>query len=291
MGKVGLWAYLSCMQTLVKLYRYINYHFFEVKAKPSTSKYRLWALKRLLGNITHSKTSNLHNLLPEDMYIQNRYGQFYIPRMSDVVYSVSSAVESNLIPHFQMPTNTLFLDIGANAGKYSIMLANSVQNSQIYSFEPSPSTFKILKKNIELNKLEQQVKAFNFGLSDQNGAMTFAMSQIFSGVSHIVDTATGQYDNLSYEQVKVQIKTLDDVIREEGITTEAVRLIKIDVEGHEYNVLKGAHKTLLTLTEGARLIVEIHPDKQRVDAITAYLDKLSFDCYQIDNENFVFTKR
>ena len=121
--------------------------------------------------------------------------------------------------------------------------------------------------------------------------MTFAMSQIFSGVSHIVDTATGQYDNLSYEQVKVQIKTLDDVIREEGITTEAVRLIKIDVEGHEYNVLKGAHKTLLTLTEGARLIVEIHPDKQRVDAITAYLDKLSFDCYQIDNENFVFTKR
>ena len=156
------------MQTLLKLVRYIQYHFFEVKATPSSKQYRLWALKRLIGNITRSKKNNQQNLLPQDMYVQNRYGRFFIPRMSDVVYSISSAVEFNLSPHFYLPPDSIFLDIGANAGKYSVMLANKSENSQVYSFEPSPATYEILKKNIALNDVNGRIKSFNFVLSDQN---------------------------------------------------------------------------------------------------------------------------
>lgn len=278
------------MQTLLKLFQYIQYHFFEVKASPSPSKYRSWAFKRLIGNIVRSKADNLHNLLPEDVYIENRYGRFYIPKMSDTVYSVSSAVESNLSRYFSVPPKSVFLDVGANAGKYSIMLANKVKDVQVYSFEPSPSTYAILQKNIELNNAQAQITAFNFGLSDQNGKLTFAMSSMFSGVSHIVDTSTGQYDALNYEQVQVQIKTLDDVIKEEQIAPARVYLIKIDVEGHEYNVLKGASTTLAALPTGARLIIEIHPEVERIQAIINYLKSFSFNYQQLDTENFIFTK-
>ena len=120
--------------------------------------------------------------------------------------------------------------------------------------------------------------------------MTFAMSTMFSGVSHIVNTATGQYTNLDYEQLQVKIKTLDDVISEEKIKPTSIGLIKIDVEGHEYNVLRGGPKTLAAMAEGSRLIIEIHPDADRIRSIIDYLTTLSFTYQRLDEENFIFTK-
>lgn len=143
----------------------------------------------------------------------------------------------------------LFLDVGANAGSYTV-LASAEIGARAISVEPIPTTFGHLKNNISLNNLEELVSAHNIGLAGVKGAINFTKS--LDTVNHVA--TSGEEDT-----IEVPIDTLDNISKE---TTP--RLIKIDVEGYEYEVLKGANQTL-NKPELKALIVELNGSGEKYD--------------------------
>ena len=131
-----------------------------------------------------------------------------------------------------------FIDVGANIGAYSILAAGQIGCNTL-SFEPSIQNHKLLKSNIQLNNLKNIIKTYNYALGE------------IDKVSNIRYKGTMTYiinDDIMNSQ-KVLIKKLDDF-------TDYGELIKIDVEGYEEFVLKGATKVLKHLHTNA-LIVEL----------------------------------
>lgn len=121
------------------------------------------------------------------------------------------------------------LDIGANIGNHSIRFSKDFES--VYSFEPNPSTFKLL----EFNTFPlSNVNCFNLGLSDIEGELILSEDLTNLGGSSAV--IAHNYGS----QIKIEVKKLDDVLK--GIKN--IRLIKVDVEGMELNVFQGAFKTI-----------------------------------------------
>lgn len=126
------------------------------------------------------------------------------------------------------------LDIGANIGELTLNFAKQVgANGKIFSFEPSPINFRKCSHNISLNEnLKNKITLFNLALGEKEGvAYLQTRDEHNLGMNSIGETG-----------VEVQMKTLDAVVLENKI--QQCDLIKMDVEGFELKVLKGAVKTI-----------------------------------------------
>lgn len=131
--------------------------------------------------------------------------------------------------------NATILDVGANIGYYSIMLAKHASVGMVYSFEPSSREHDLLLKNISINAL-QNIKPFKQALGAKVGTEKLFIDELNYGANSLLETShTRQFE-------QVNVSTIDEIIQREGATT--VNLIKIDVEGWEYEVLKGAQKVI-----------------------------------------------
>ena len=276
------------MSIISNLFLYIKYHFFEVSVPGrGTGLYKFWAFKRLIKYIL-AGGKECGYYLKHDLEIKNSIGSFYIPKNTDLVLTVSSKSEFNLVKHFELnDLKGIFLDIGANAGKYSVKLGNQYPDSTIYSFEPNPTTFGILSKNIRLNELTSRIKLFNIGLSDTESILSFDSINQNTGLSRIIK------DEKSFQGTiqKVIVKSLDLIADQNNIGPKKIDLIKIDVEGHELEVITGGKNTLTNIKKGGRLLIEIHPESLNKSAIIDTLCSYGFETEQLDVEYFLATKK
>lgn len=122
------------------------------------------------------------------------------------------------------------LDLGANIGNHSLFFSDHFK--QVHAFEPNPRTFRVLALNAELTG---NITCHQLGLSDAAGAAHFQVNPSNIGASRLVPSATR-------ESIEVSLVTLDSVVR--GVAD--IKLIKIDVEGHDYAALVGAKETIVS---------------------------------------------
>lgn len=146
----------------------------------------------------------------------------------------------NLKKYFK-EINTI-LDVGANKGQFALAASCYYPNSNIYSFEPSELTYQHLLKNMGAKK---NIKLFNFGLGDINGELEFYENS-FDQISSF-SKINFKNNNTIYKKSKILvgkalIKKLDDIFN--SLNIEYPILLKLDVQGLEDKVLKGALKTL-----------------------------------------------
>jgi FkbM family methyltransferase len=128
------------------------------------------------------------------------------------------------------------IDIGAQSGLYSLF-AKYLPNSTFYSFEPFIDTFNCLNDNLKLNNINN-VKTFNLGISDKSGTNTLNTSIGHNGL-HTMGNNPLRFDDI--KPITINTTTLDDFFYNKNIP---VHFIKIDTEGWEYNILKGAQNTI-----------------------------------------------
>lgn len=130
----------------------------------------------------------------------------------------------------QIESPATIIDVGAHHGAYAIVLGRLLQKSgrggKIIAIEPNPVSYSVLKRNIELNELQDIVFCEQVAVADTVGLMHISLRDVQSGISA----------NATSNAVPVEVVTLDMLIGKYGITN--VDLLQIDVEGAELPVLK-----------------------------------------------------
>ncbi len=149
--------------------------------------------------------------------------------------------------------DSVVIDIGANIGYYTLLLAKVCK--RVYAIEPDKECFEILKKNIEENNLKNVI-LINKAVSDKVEMVSFAHNNDNHG--------DGKIDLRSQISDIRKIKTikLDDVIKEK------VDLIKIDVQGHEPQVIAGAEKIIAKYSP--ILFLEFNGDYKMINFLKKY---------------------
>jgi FkbM family methyltransferase len=150
--------------------------------------------------------------------------------------------------------NDLCLDVGANFGYYSCLFAH--WGAQVYSFEPVPATFALNQETVQLNHLEASVRSLNCALGETPGSFRiFEFKELSHGHSSSCDL--GRPDAVAHD---CQVITLDGFCAEHGI--DKIAFIKIDVEGFEYEVLKGG-RVMLGKPDAPTLHFEVNGECMR----------------------------
>ena len=124
-----------------------------------------------------------------------------------------------------------FLDIGAHGGLYSIILKNKFPKLNVWAFEPDQQNRYQLYGNLFLNNFEREIEVYNFGLSSNNKEVAFGI---------VKDGNRGGKKIMESGELKINVKPLDEVFLEKN----KICFVKIDVEGHELDVIKGSKKFL-----------------------------------------------
>ncbi len=158
--------------------------------------------------------------------------------------------EHDVIERF-LPPNPLILDIGAHVGARSLLFSR-VRNAQVWAIEPVRDNYDLLVKNIERNAAKN-ITPFHIGMSDKRGTAFFGTPtrkqgwryRIAGGTDHALKSLyakpameNGQIVNGEF----TSIETIDDFMAERGL--DRIDFIKIDTEGHDLHVLKGAQGTI-----------------------------------------------
>ncbi|MBD3264114.1 MAG: FkbM family methyltransferase [Candidatus Omnitrophica bacterium] len=170
------------------------------------------------------------------------------------------------------------VDVGAHIGCYTLVLAGLVGSSgKVYSFEPAEDNFELLRKNIELNDYGNVI-AVRKAVGNRTGQTRLYMHS--KGVSHSIYSAE---DKKRYAEV--DILRLDEYFKD---STEGVDFVKIDAEGAEYDVLRGA-ENLLNVNPYIKMVVEYSPfmlKKAGTDHrdFLKFLKSLGFRLYDINEK-------
>lgn len=185
-------------------------------------------------------------LIPSPFYYngQNRsvtrYGVKFRIRPSDL--SQWFVFNDSDMRHFHAALRTInfdkegiIVDAGANIGQFSLVMAKYIRqrnlDKRVIAFEPNPAVFSHLKKNLQLNKdLSGILNVYQIGLGASEEYMEMSIPRRNTGAGTLITN----YYHENHDNYLVSIKTLDSMVR------LPVDFIKIDVEGFEYFVLKGA---------------------------------------------------
>ena len=184
----------------------------------------------------------------------------------------------------------VFADVGAHFGLWSVFAARIVgQTGTVFAFEPS-AAFDVLKENASVNP---PLEPFNIGLGAKDStASFFAQGNAASGsfVDSVTQINQKYQPSVPITKIQIKIRSLDSIFAEMGVTP---KVIKVDVEGFEYEVLRGA----VNLIRTARpvWVVEIHPPQLKLSGSSeqVVLDFFKSNDYSTEvidrNPNSLFT--
>jgi len=160
----------------------------------------------------------------------------------------------------------LFVDVGANLGRYTIMLSSNYK--RIIAIEPEPSNMKHLKRNL-LQAGINNVDPLQIAISDREGYVKLYLARHSGG--HTIKK--GYYN----KYIKVKASTLNSILKNEP----HIDLIKVDVEGAEWQVLKGSQKIMPKIKSW---MIEIH-DKNRKHELEKLLSSKGYCTRWLDEKH------
>lgn len=188
-------------------------------------------------------------LAPETVFPD--YYNFKLPKNSypSRIVQYADFVQLNAVcAHLQVSTTKpVVIDIGAHHGSYAILCGKIVQRrgGKVIAVEPNPNSYDVLKKNIELNSLENTIIPINCGVLDIAGQMSIDDRGVQSQLSAVQGQSGGAL---------VEITTLSDILKKYQI--DRVDMLIVDVEGAELSVLRGWPWGEINVD---KILCELHP--------------------------------
>jgi FkbM family methyltransferase len=220
-----------------------------------------------------------------EFYIKTRDGIFLYYNFSNNQITLGdgqsldfkSSNENNPIEMFLMGylrDSMVYFDVGANNGYYySLKVAKQFPNCKVYAFEPDPKILHHLEKNIKYNQCN--IRVIPQGLTDHVGTAKLT-----------ADRGAGNYIVVNSEDssstIEIKCNTLDHFVSESRINQ--IDFIKVDIEGGEYNFIKGAQKSIelfkpsIILELNDKLLKRFHASRSHV---LSFLKNAGYTCFEI----------
>jgi FkbM family methyltransferase len=187
-------------------------------------------------------TQTIHGLKyfvdPDDLVIA--------PQM--IVYRQWEADLSDLFRRLCKP-DTILVDVGANFGYFTVLGANLIGNSgsgQVIAYEPNPKLAALVRRNMEINWSMAPIVVHEAAVADKFGEVTLYVPR-----GHGANASLSAPDEFECETITVPLLRLDDTIP----PNLTVDIMKIDVEGHEAAVLRGA-RDVIARSPNLHLVME-----------------------------------
>ena len=193
-------------------------------------------------------------------------------------YGTYEKSESKIMEE-EIKVGNIVVDVGANIGLHTLNMARIVGNTgQVFAFEPDPSNFKILEKNVKVNNY-QNIILEQKAVGDKHGRTTLYQSD--NPGMHRIFPQTKQAKG----QVQVELTSLDKYFIDSNLA-DKINFIKIDVEGLEFSVLKGM-KNILKNNKKIKILFEFMPKNTMEAGFTPiellnYLTSYDFKLFCID---------
>ena len=233
--------------------------------------YSMRAIRRL-GDSTHFmrqltrrrqipesySVDGLHVSIPNDGYFGSEIGP-------DGYEPLTTSIIRQLID----PGMTI-LDIGAHIGHYTVIAADATgRGGKVFAFEPDPISFEFLRNNITENHLDGVATPIQKAVTDRPGRV-----RLYSGRRDRVANSILRTNKTSGRYIQCDATTVDAVAAQ--LRMDAVDLIKIDVEGSEYDVLAGMDE-VCSRSPTLKLVVEFYPSILSEVGVSPkeFLDRLS----------------
>tara|TARA_B100000965_G_scaffold51531_1_gene38310 strand:- start:428 stop:1180 length:753 start_codon:yes stop_codon:yes gene_type:complete len=184
--------------------------------------------------------------------------------------------EIKLIPQLLSNCNRA-IDIGANVGVWSYWLSKYAK--QVESFEPNPKVFNALK-NIKI----KNVNSYNIALSNKTGSVDLLIPKGSKGFSNQGASLSSIKVQGEHKSISIEAKRLDEY------NFLDVDFIKIDVEGHEHEVIEGARETIKKFKPTMVIEMEEKHNQIPIEEQISSVEKMGYQCCVFINETIIKIK-
>jgi len=213
-----------------------------------------------------------------------KYDYKFYCRVNNEDYTFMTGHEDEVEEHFSPKDGEIIVDVGAHIGHYTIISSKRVgPNGKVIAIEAHPDNFEMLNRNIKLNKLTNVIP-LNYAVYSKETKLKLYLPVEESGFT-IYNTIMVNRAKPEEKSIEVNANTLDNLLlqrqkqKQNGISHENINWIKIDVEGAEFEVLKGA-TSILSKSKDISLLIEVHGNdnyKPIVEFLKTYNFKIEFE--------------
>ena len=229
-----------------------------------------------LGRFVRSLSkSNIVEIEGRKMFTQNNDG------LALSIFKIYEPNQTKIVKKY-VHEGDVVIDVGAHVGYYTLLMAQLVgKNGKVYSFEPDPVNFELLKKSVEINGFENVV-LIQKAVSDTTEKIKLFLGDNDSAINRIYDAKLGD----AKKSIDVESVTIDEYFKEND---KLFNFIKIDSEGSEAKIINGMEK-FLTKNRKLIMMTEFFPFliKKSGDEPKQYLKSLEnsgFELYNILDDN------
>lgn len=235
---------------------FVKYHLYRpIKKKIKNYKINKYSLKNF---------GNYSLMLNVEHYTQ--FMMFHYPYEPEISSFIRKKVKKN----------DFVIEVGCHIGFFTCLIASIIDKGHLLGFEPNSDNYNLLKNNINLNNFKN-VSLMKVALSNKNKQTKLHLNKFNEG-GHSISDNINQKKFSSYELIKS--KKLDDYMK---IIRSEIKLIKIDAEGHEDQILIGMKKILKNKKIAPKHIIIETENLQKLNRIFSYLQKYDYLIYSNKN--------
>ncbi len=170
--------------------------------------------------------------------------------------------------------DSVFIDIGTNKGIYLYQAEKIVKSGEIYGFEPNVSLVNYIRP------LFPKVDLFTYAVSSKTGTSVLNIPKKGNGLQDTRASLEALGDEV--EKIEIQTITLDDWAKKENVSK--IDVVKIDVEGHEFDSIKGSSTILQTIKPIFIIEIELRHAKYAINEIFDYIKGFGYEVFYFDRK-------
>jgi FkbM family methyltransferase len=196
-------------------------------------------------------------------------------RLTGRLMNTNEPILSDLLDNVE--SNDIVWDVGAHVGRYSCFVGQLLEDGHLVAFEPFEKNVEHLKKNLDRNGIDGEVKPF--GLAEQHTTISSPLTHDESGI-FVSSASNAERIEDGKDTVEIEVVPGDELVGEDRVSEPDV--LRIDTSGGEPRVIEGLKQTLIAEACRRIYVVAYRHRYEDPEIIESLLVSLGFDHYLID---------